>query len=153
LLEIVHERRGLIASWVQLGTVLSIARGIVKVGFPTTEVQAKDSLNRDNQRTFLEGIATELLGSPMRFEFSIDPSLKPPAVTELHFDLGDATPPAKTMSVVSATATVAKATPVIVAKSEESAPPTAAEISEEFQNDPLIKSAVEKFKLKLAARA
>ena len=153
LLEIVHERRGLIASWVQLGTVLSIARGIVKVGFPTTEVHAKDSLNRDNQRTFLEAIATELLGSPMRFEFSLDPSLKPPAATELHFDLGDASPPAKTMSAASATATVAKAAPEIVAKSEESAPPTAAEISEEFQNDPLIKSAVEKFKLKLATRA
>lgn len=152
LLEMVQERRGLIASWVQLGTVLSIARGIVKVGFPTTEVHAKDSLNRDNQRTFLEGIATELLGTPMRFELSLDPSLKPPAATELHFDLGDSSPPAKTMSAASATAIVAKATPEIVAKSEESVPPTAAEISEEFQNDPLIKSAVEKFKLKLAAR-
>ena len=153
LLEIVQERRGLIYSWVQLGTVLSIARGTVKVGFPTTEAHAKDSLNRDNQRSFLEGIATELLGSPIRFEFSLDPSLKPPAVTELHFDLGDPSPPAKPVKEAPAAAPVAKATPEPAAKSEEPAPPTSAEISEEFQNDPLIKSAVEKFKLKLAARA
>ncbi len=153
LLEIVQERRGLIYSWVQLGTVLSIARGTVKVGFPTTEAHAKDSLNRDNQRSFLEGIATELLGSPIRFEFSLDPSLKPPAVTELHFDLGDSSPPVKPVKEAPAAAPVAKATPEPAAKSEEPAPPTSAEISEEFQNDPLIKSAVEKFKLKLAARA
>ncbi len=153
LLEIVQERRGLIYSWVQLGTVLSIARGTVKVGFPTTEAHAKDSLNRDNQRSFLEGIATELLGSPIRFEFSLDPSLKPPAVTELHFDLGDPSPPPKPVKEAPAAAPAANATPEPAAKSEEPAPPTSAEISEEFQNDPLIKSAVEKFKLKLAARA
>lgn len=153
LLQIVQERRGLIASWVQLGTVLSISRGTVKVGFPTTEAHAKDSLNRDNQRTFLESIASELLGSPMRFEFSLDPSLKPPAVTELHFDLGDVSPPAKPAPAPSpAIAAVVKAAPEPAPKAEESAPQTAAEISEEFQNDPLIKSAVEKFKLKLAAR-
>ncbi len=153
LLQIVQERRGLIASWVQLGTVLSIARGTVKVGFPTTEAHAKDSLNRDNQRTFLEGIAAELLGGPIRFEFSLDPSLKPPAVTELHFDLGDSTPPTKSEPEKPAASPVAKVAPEPVATPEESTPPTSAEISEEFQNDPLIKSAVEKFKLKLAARA
>jgi DNA polymerase-3 subunit gamma/tau len=152
LLQIVQERRGLIASWVQLGSVLSIARGTVKVGFPTTEAHAKDSLNRDNQRTFLEGIAAELLGGPIRFEFSLDPSLKPPAVTELHFDLGDSTPPAKAEVEKPVATPLAKAVSEPVAKSEESMPPTSAEISEEFQNDPLIKSAVEKFKLKLAAR-
>jgi DNA polymerase-3 subunit gamma/tau len=59
MIQIVQERRALIASWVQLGTVQSIARGVVKVGFPTTEAHAKDSLNRDNQRTFLEGVAEE----------------------------------------------------------------------------------------------
>lgn len=153
LLQIVQERRGLIASWVQLGSVLSIARGTVKVGFPTTEAHAKDSLNRDNQRTFLEGIAAELLGGPIRFEFSLDPSLKPPAVTELHFDLGDSTPPAKAEAEKPAATPLAKAVSEPVIKSEEAMPPTSAEISEEFQNDPLIKSAVEKFKLKLAARS
>ncbi|MCX6856521.1 MAG: DNA polymerase III subunit gamma/tau [Verrucomicrobia bacterium] len=154
LLQIVQERRGLIASWVQLGTVLSISRGTVKVGFPTTEAHAKDSLNRDNQRVFLEGIAAELLGSPFRFEFSLDPSLKPPAVTELHFDLGDPSPPAKPTAAPSPTvAASAKPAPEPAPNSEDlPSPPSASEISEEFQNDPLIKSAVEKFKLKLAAR-
>ena len=153
LLEIVQERRGLIASWVQLGTVLSISRGTIKVGFPTTEAHAKDSLNRDNQRSFLESIASELLGSPMRFEFSLDPSLKPPAVTELHFDLGDSPPPVKPVSISPAAVLAPKAEAEVADKTEEPASQSAAEISEEFQNDPLIKSAVEKFKLKLAARS
>ncbi len=152
LIELVQERRALIASWVQLGTVQSIARGIVKVGFPTTESHAKDSLNRDNQRTFLEGIAEELLGVPMKFEFVLDASLRPPPVTELHFDLGDSTP------AKPAPAPAAKPEPVPAPKpaAEEAAPveaASAASISEDFQNDPLIKSAVEKFKLKLAARS
>jgi DNA polymerase-3 subunit gamma/tau len=152
LIELVQERRALIASWVQLGTVQSIARGIVKVGFPTTESHAKDSLNRDNQRTFLEGIAEELLGVPMKFEFVLDASLRPPPVTELHFDLGDSTP------AKPAPAPAAKPEPVPAPKpaAEEAGPveaATAASISEDFQNDPLIKSAVEKFKLKLAARS
>ena len=152
LIELVQERRALIASWVQLGTVQSIARGIVKVGFPTTESHAKDSLNRDNQRTFLEGIAEELLGVPMKFEFVLDASLRPPPVTELHFDLGDSTP------AKPAPAPTAKPEPVPAPKpaAEEAAPVeavSAASISEDFQNDPLIKSAVEKFKLKLAARS
>jgi DNA polymerase III subunit gamma/tau len=156
LLQVVQERRGLIYSWVQLGTVLSIYRGTVKVGFPTTEAHAKDSLNRDNQRSFLEGIAAELLGSPVRFEFSLEASLKPPAVTELHFDLGDTAPPSKPTPVAPVAAPAPKAAPEPAPKSapqaEESSAPSAAQISEEFQNDPLIKSAVEKFKLKLAAR-
>jgi DNA polymerase-3 subunit gamma/tau len=152
LIELVQERRALIASWVQLGTVQSIARGIVKVGFPTTESHAKDSLNRDNQRTFLEGIAEELLGVPMKFEFVLDASLRPPPVTELHFDLGDSIP------AKPAPAPAAKPEPVPAPKpaAEEAGPveaATAASISEDFQNDPLIKSAVEKFKLKLAARS
>jgi DNA polymerase-3 subunit gamma/tau len=155
LIEIVQTRRALIASWVQLGTVQSIARGIVKVGFPTTEAHAKDSLNRDNQRSFLEGIAEELLGTKVKFEFAIDPSLKPPPVTELHFDLGDS-PPAKT-APAAAPAAKPEAAPAPAPKAAEQPAPTealsAASITEDFQNDPLIKSAVEKFKLKLAARS
>jgi DNA polymerase-3 subunit gamma/tau len=140
LIQIVQERRALIASWVQLGTVQSIARGVVKVGFPTTEAHAKDSLNRDNQRIFLEEVAEELLGTKLKFEFLLDPSLKPPAVTEMHFDLGDSTP----------------AKPEPNAAAAEPAPNEATSsdsISEEFQNDPLIKSALEKFKLKITARS
>ncbi|MEQ1749874.1 MAG: DNA polymerase III subunit gamma/tau [Prosthecobacter sp.] len=141
LTQLVQERRSLIASWVQLGTVQSIARSIVKVGFPTTEAHAKDSLNRDNQRSFLEGIAEELLGTKVKFEFVLDPSLKPPPVTELHFDLGDSTP-AKP-----------EPKPAAAAEPAPAEAPSADKVSEEFQNDPLIKSAVEKFKLKLAARS
>jgi hypothetical protein len=58
----------------------------------------------------------------------------------MHFDLGDSTP----------------AKPEPNAAAAEPAPNEATSsdsISEEFQNDPLIKSALEKFKLKIAARS
>ena len=88
----------------------------------------------------------------MKFEFVLDASLRPPPVTELHFDLGDSIP------AKPAPAPAAKPEPVPAPKpaAEEAGPveaATAASISEDFQNDPLIKSAVEKFKLKLAARS
>lgn len=161
LIKIVQKRRALIASWVEQGTVLSMARGIVKVGFPPSEVHAKDSLNRDNQRLFLEGIAAELLGSEVKIEFTIDASLRPPPVTELHFDLDD-TPPAR--PAPAAEKAVAKAAPEPVPEPAKPAPvaetpaspsdaaASAEALTAEFQNDPLIKSAIEKFKLKLAAR-
>jgi len=149
MIEIVQERRALIASWVQLGTVLSIARGIVKIGFPTTENHAKDSLNRDNQRSFLEGIAAELLGTPVKIELMLDPSLKPPAVTELHFDLGDPAPVAAEPQLFAPVPAQAASAPE-PAPAEESV--SASSITEDFQNDPVIKYAVEKFKLKIAAR-
>ena len=161
LIKIVHKRRALIASWVELGTVLSMARGTVKVGFPESESHAKDSLNRDNQRTFLEGIASELLGTPVKIELIIDPNLRPPPVTEFHFDLDDhaaakpAPVPVAEKPVVKPAAEPAPA-PSKPATAEPAAPDATAsaeEVSAEFQNDPLIKSAVEKFKLKLAARS
>jgi DNA polymerase-3 subunit gamma/tau len=146
---------------VELGTVLSMARGTVKVGFPESESHAKDSLNRDNQRTFLEGIASELLGTPVKIELIIDPNLRPPPVTEFHFDLDDhaaakpAPVPVAEKPVVKPAAEPAPA-PSKPATAEPAAPDATAsaeEVSAEFQNDPLIKSAVEKFKLKLAARS
>lgn len=157
LIKIVQKRRALIASWVELGTVLTIARGIVKVGFPTSESHAKDSLNRDNQRTFLEGIASEILGSAVKIEFTIDSNLRPPAVTEFHFDLDDALP-ARPAPAPIAAKPVTEPVPVVPKSAPAEAPAAASEpasaedISAEFQNDPLIKSAIEKFKLKLAAR-
>jgi DNA polymerase-3 subunit gamma/tau len=140
-----------------------MARGTVKVGFPESESHAKDSLNRDNQRTFLEGIASELLGTPVKIELIIDPNLRPPPVTEFHFDLDDHAS-AKQAPAPVAEKPVAKPAPEPApapskpAPAEPAAPATdaaasAEEVSAEFQNDPLIKSAVEKFKLKLAARS
>lgn len=147
---IVQERRALVVSWVQLGTVLSFTRGTIKVGFPTTEEHAKDSLNRDNQKKFLEGIAEEILGSPVKFEFVLDASLAPPLASEIGFGLFDEPAP-KPASVPDLKSEIAKPAP----KPEEAPASSTMDTSDlpaEVQADPLIMAAVEKFRLKLAAR-
>lgn len=160
LLGRVQQKRPLISSWLEATTVMSMARGTIKLGFPSSESHAKESLARDNQRTFLEGLAQDILGTPMKFEMIVDPSLKPPPAAELFgaLDLPVATPaPAPSTSPRPATA------PVPVVERPREKPPAAEapapetteaatpeDITAEFQNDPLIKSAIEKFKLKLA---
>ncbi|HEY1084323.1 MAG TPA: DNA polymerase III subunit gamma/tau [Prosthecobacter sp.] len=168
LLQVVQKKRPLIASWLEATTVMSMARGIIKLGFPSSEAHAKESLARDNQRTFLEGLAEEILGTAMKFEMVVDPSLKPPPAVELFagFDMPAAPPPAATPAPRPATAPVpvrapAEAAPAAAApaprsaaaaQATEAAPErTPEEITADFINDPLIKSAIEKFKLKLAA--
>lgn len=147
---IVQERRALVVSWVKVGTVLSFTRGTIKVGFPTTEEHAKDSLNRDNQKKFLEGIAEELLGMPVRFDFVIDASLAPPLASEIGFGLFDEPAP-KPAAAPDLKSEIAKP----ASKPEEvpaSSTTDTSDLPTEVQADPLIMAAVEKFRLKLAAR-
>jgi DNA polymerase-3 subunit gamma/tau len=147
---IVQERRALVVSWVKLGTVLSIARGTIKVGFPTTEEHAKDSLNRDNQKKFLEGIAEEILGSPVKFDFVIDASLAPPLASEIGFGLFDEPAPKPTPSPEPKPEPAkADSKPAEAAAGGDDSP---SDLPVEVQADPLIMAAVEKFRLKLAAR-
>jgi DNA polymerase-3 subunit gamma/tau len=151
LIERVRAKRPLIVQWLECTTVLGRARGVVKLGFPSEESHARDSLARDNQRTFLEALASEILGEAMRFDLVVDPSLKPPPALELFGSLPE--------PVRAAPAPVAKPAPAPLpaeepmpsaepepAPAEEAAPAAA----DDFHNDPLIRSAIEKFKLKLA---
>ncbi len=160
LVERVRERRVLISSWLEMATLLSISRNIVKIGFPTVESHARDSLMRDNQRKFLEGLAEEILGTPVKMDMVLDPSLKPPAVSEMHFGFDDPAPapapaaaPAPVAEVKPVTAAVPVATTAVAAPAASSeapageAPPT---LTSEFYNDPLIQRAIEQFKMKLA---
>ncbi|MEN3940772.1 DNA polymerase III subunit gamma/tau [Prosthecobacter sp. SYSU 5D2] len=157
LVNLVKQKRPLAVSWLEPTTVLSMARGIIKLGFPTSESHAKESLDRDNQRTFLEGLANEILGTPMRFEMVVDPSLKPPPAAELFagFDLPVSAPPTAPKPATAPVPVSERAaiSSTVKAAPENEAPPapTPDSITEDFQNDPLIKSAIEKFKLKLAA--
>ncbi|TDU70575.1 DNA polymerase-3 subunit gamma/tau [Prosthecobacter fusiformis] len=157
LVKMVQHKRPLAVSWLEPTTVISMARGIIKLGFPSSESHAKESLDRDNQRAFLEGLAKEILGVPMKFEMLVDPSLKPPPAAELFagFDLQPAPAPVATPKPVTERVQVAERpreaeAPAATSGAEAPAAPTADSITEDFQNDPLIKSAIEKFKLKLA---
>ncbi|MDZ4289346.1 MAG: hypothetical protein U0984_15375, partial [Prosthecobacter sp.] len=145
ILETIRERRPLAANWAVHATALSFHRGVLKLGFPTTESQARDSLIRDNQRTFLETLASDLLGTAVKFEMVLDPSLKPPPATEMEFgfDAPAAPTPAPKPEPKPAAAPEKKA--------ETSKPDASGKVApEDFLNDPLIKSAVEQFKLKIA---
>ncbi len=151
LIERVRAKRPLIVQWLECTTVLGRARGVVKLGFPSEESHARDSLARDNQRSFLEALATEILGEPMRFELVVDPALKPPPALELFGSLPEPVRAAPAPVTKPAPAPTSAEEPSPSAEAEpapaEEAPPATAE---DFHNDPLIRSAIEKFKLKLA---
>jgi len=153
--DMIQERRALIVGWLRLGTLLSMSKGVLKVGFPITEGHARESLNRDNQRSFLESVAAEMLGAPVKFEFVPDASLAPPLASEMSFDLLDAPSPKPAAAPApDLKAVVAKGEPRAAQAAAASAETTPAPgPAEDFQSDPLIKAAVEKFKLKLAARS
>lgn len=129
--ERVHIERPLIASWIELGTLLEIEGKTVKMGLPMTEVGAQESLMRGPTKKFLEGVFTELLERDVLFDVVLDPSLQPPPATEMTFGFGDldAAPKAS-----------AKSEPKVEAKPV---------INEDFYKDTLIQAALVKFKATL----
>lgn len=148
LVATVQERRPLAVSWLQVGSLLGIIGKTVRVGFPTSESFARDSLVRPAQLSFLESLAQELMGQPMKFELVLDASLKPPAFTEMGLGLLDEPTPAP------APAPAVEVKPEPLAAPEAAAAPAAEEAaapdpSAEFYNDPLIQQAIVKFKAKL----
>jgi DNA polymerase-3 subunit gamma/tau len=145
LVSLVQERRPLAVSWLQAASLMGIAGKNIKVGFPTTESFARDSLLRPAQMSFLEGLAQELLGRSVKFDFVLDPSLKAPAFSEIGLGLTDDPPPAPKPA----------AEPKVEAKPVPKAPPAeepaTAKIGDDFYKDPLIQSAMVKFKAKLVS--
>ena len=151
----VQARRLLIAPWLQPATLLDISRNTIKVGFPPSESYARDSLMRPAQVNFLEGLAQELSGKAMKFEFVLDPNLKAPAFAEV--DLGLLNEPEQPAKPAAEARPEPKAE-VKAAQQEElmkadapSATPAAPTPADDFYNDPLIQQAMVKFKAKLVA--
>lgn len=146
----VQVRRPLAVSWVQAATLQGISRNTIKVGFPPSESFARDSLMRPAQVSFLEGLAHELTGKTMKFEFVLDSNLKPPAFAEI--DLGLLNEPASPAKPAAESKAEPKAE-VKAAHQEElmkaDAPAAAPKPPEDFYNDPLIQQAMVKFKAKL----
>ncbi len=142
ILEQVHVDSPLIEGWLVLGTLQAITDTSVKVGLPTTEAGARDSLLRPATRARVEESIAKVLHRQVKLEVVLDPSLQPPPATEMTFGFGfgdspapspkEAPPPAAPAS------TAAKAAP----------PETTAD--PDFYNDPLIQAALVKFKATLA---
>ena len=146
---LVQERRPLVLSWVQAGTMLGIQRNVIKVGFPTSEGFARDSLMRPAQLSYIEGLISELTGKAMKFEFVLDASLQAPAFSEMGLGLLDEPPPPPTPKKPAE-----PEKPKVEAKKEEAKPAAPAEsekpqADESFYQDPLILKAMEKFKARL----
>lgn len=148
----VQARRLLIAPWLQPATLLDISRNTIKVGFPPSESYARDSLMRPAQVNFLEGLAQELTGKAMKFEFVLDSNLKAPAFAEVDLGLlNEPEPPAKPAAEFKAEpkAEVKAAAQPELVKADAPAAPSAPTPPEDFYNDPLIQQAMVKFKAKL----
>ena len=158
LLERVQQERALIITWLRVATPQSFDNGLLKVGFPKSENEALNSLRRDSQLQFLQRVTSTLAGLPVRLDLRIDPSLPEPLASEMGIDLFGApaadplppVPPAAALAVQASPAPAPKAE-AAPAGSLESAP-QAAGGGPEAQDDPLIRQAVEKFRLKLLER-
>ena len=138
LLGQINQRRPLTLHWAQVATLLGIENDVVKLGFPKSEEAARDSLMRETTRAFLEEVGATLLGRKVSFQMVIDPNLMEPDFKEMTFGFAETeaiTPKAEVEVPVES--------PVATVASEAPAP------SEGNCNDPVIKRAVERFKLKL----
>jgi len=142
---LVQQRRPLAVSWLHSASLLGITGKVVKVGFPSTESFARDSLMRPAQLSFLEGLAEEMLGQAMKFELVLDASLKAPEFSEIGLGLLDEPAPPPPPKLEPKPAAKAEPEPK-AAPAEESAAPQA---DSEFYNDPLIQKAMVKFKARL----
>jgi len=154
----VKTRRLLIAPWVQSATLMSVSRSAIKLGFPPSESFNRDSLMRPAQVSFLEGLAQELTGRPMKFEFVLDSSLK--AQTFADIDLGllnepspEPKPAAEARPEPKAEVNAPQQTELMKAADAPgaAAPASAPTPPDDFYNDPLIQQAMVKFKAKLVA--
>lgn len=124
LVDEVQQQRPLLSNWMHMGTFLAIEGNTLKIGFPTSEKHACDSLKRDNQRKFLESMLERITGTSLRLDLTLDPTLKAPE-------------PVRSEPELSAP------------RSEPPETPAAAKPADEFYNDPLIKAAIEKFKARI----
>lgn len=155
LLDTTQQRRPLFLSWLQPASILGISGKKIRVGFPPSESFARDALLRPAQMGFLEDLAEELLGGPMKYEFVLDPSLKVPAALDMPLEFPDeAPPPPKPVQAeVKLEAKPAAAAAVPNAEAGKTAAPAEAgaapSMDPEFYNDPLIQNAMTRFKAKL----
>jgi len=138
LLGQINQRRPLTLHWAQVATLLGIENDVVKLGFPKSEEAARDSLMRETTRAFLEEVGATLLGRKVSFQMVIDPNLKEPDFKEMTFGFAETEAITPKVEVE-----VPVESPVATIASEAAAP------SEGNYNDPVIKRAVERFKLKL----
>ena len=136
LTEEIQRQRPLLANWMHMGTQLDHRPGVLKVGFPTVEAHACDSLKRDDKRKYLEGLLAGMTGAPTRLDMVVDASLPAPVHDEPALLLDPAPPTAMPAAKESNGAPAAANTAKPAAESD-------------FHKDPLITATIEAFKARI----
>jgi DNA polymerase-3 subunit gamma/tau len=140
MLRLVDKRRRLTSHWLQLATCVELGADSVVLGFPTGQQAARDNLERPATRDFLEAAAVEILGRRVKIRFVMDSSLAlpdPDAVKRI-LEEGEAGEESDSAAIEAAPRAEE---PVAPAESSPEAEP------EQF-DDPLIKEALEIFRLR-----
>ena len=84
----VRRERPLISTWLEAGTLLEMTESRVRLGFPTEQGLAMESLARPNNRKFLEGLFGQLTGAARVLEcearegIEVQPANLPPPPPE-----------------------------------------------------------------------
>jgi DNA polymerase III subunit gamma/tau len=131
-----QKSRPLIANWARMGTQLEVNASTLVVGFPESEASSRDSLQRPNTFTGLEGLLTDIAGKRMRLEFVLDASLTVPARAPEPTPAPEEKP----------------AAPTPAAAVVEPAPPTTSPEEEAFYKDPLIDAVLDKLEARVVGR-
>lgn len=141
ILEAVHQTYPLYEEWLLHGALLELTGQTAKIGLPTTESMARESLLRPASKAKVEECIAKVIQRAVKMEVVLDPSLKPPPATEMTFGLnfGDSAPPPPKE------APAAAPTPTPETPKE----PEGVAADPEFYNDPLIQAAIVKFKATL----
>jgi DNA polymerase III subunit gamma/tau len=70
-LRLVRSKRQLVSPWVETGALLKLEGELCLVGFPKSQSLAMESLQRPNNKKFLEEIAANLAGHPVVIKFVV----------------------------------------------------------------------------------
>ena len=126
-----RSQRPLITAWVQPGQFLSADGDALRVGFPGDQKMVVDSLNKPNNRKFLESLLGKLAGRPVELKLELLNTDEPPPVSnvELPHDFNHKAPD-----------TELPVQPPSALLGQANADPT-----EMFKNDPLIQKALKIF--------
>lgn len=114
VIRLAREKRRLVSTWMEAGTLLGLENGVATLGFPEEASFSMESLEKPAQRSFLQEAFTQIVGNPVSVRLEIRPGLVVPPV-----------------------------------EIPTEAPKPVVDPMEEFQNDPLIRRALEVFKAEI----
>jgi DNA polymerase-3 subunit gamma/tau len=68
LVKVVRQKRPLISMWLESGALLAVEGGTARLGFAPDQGLAKEYIQKENNRTFLEAVVGELVGGVVKLD-------------------------------------------------------------------------------------